>query len=83
MVEISIARCLFFLHIPTKPNLKQDIIRRIKAVKEPELQTILDLRYLAYMRWEQIAIELDYGIDNVYILHRKALDQITVPETLQ
>ena len=43
-----------------------------------KLQTILDLRYLAYMRWEQIAIELDYGIDNVYILHRKALDQITV-----
>ena len=38
---------------------------------------------LAYMRGEQIAIELDYGIDNVYILHRKALDQITVPETLQ
>ena len=64
-------------------ELKKDIIRRIKAVKEPELQTILDLRYLAYMRWEQIAIELDYGIDNVYILHRKALDQITVPETLQ
>ena len=60
----------------TLVNLKQ-------AVKEPELQTILDLRYLAYMRWEQIAIELDYGIDNVYILHRKALDQITVPETLQ
>ena len=47
----------------TLVNLKQDIIRRIKAVKEPELQIILDLRYLAYMPWEQIAIELDYGID--------------------
>ena len=70
-------------NMDTLVNLKQDIIRRIKAVKEPELQTILDLRYLAYMRWEQIAIELDYGIDNVYILHRKALDQIMVPETLQ
>ena len=64
-------------------ELKKDIIRRIKAVDGAELQTILELRYLSYMRWEEIAIELGYGIDNVYYLHRKALDQITIPETLQ
>ena len=32
---------------------------------------------------EEIAIELGYGIDNVYYLHRKALDEIEIPETLQ
>ena len=66
----------------TLVNLKQDIIRRIKAVKDPELQTILDLRYLAYMRWEEIAIELNYGIANVFILHRRALDEIEIPKSL-
>ena len=64
-------------------ELKKDIIRRIKAVDGAELQTILELRYLSYMRWEEIAIELGYGIDNVYYLHRKALDIIKIPETLQ
>ena len=64
-------------------ELKKDIIRRIKAVDGTELQTILELRYLSYMRWEEIAIELGYGIDNVYYLHRKALDNIKIPETLQ
>lgn len=64
-------------------ELKKDIIRRIKAVEGAELQTILELRYLSYMRWEEIAIELGYGIDNVYYLHRKALDNIKIPETLQ
>ena len=64
-------------------ELKKDIIRRIKAVESAELQTILELRYLSYMRWEEIAIELGYGIDNVYYLHRKALDEISIPETLQ
>ena len=39
-------------------ELKKDIIRRIKAVESTELQTILELRYLSYMRWEEIAIEL-------------------------
>ena len=64
-------------------ELKKDIIRRIKAVESAELQTILELRYLSYMRWEEIAIELGYGIDNVFRLHRNALDEITIPETIQ
>lgn len=64
-------------------ELKKDIIRRIKAVENAELQTILELRYLSYMRWEEIAIELGYGIDNVFRLHRNALDEITIPETIQ
>ena len=64
-------------------ELKKDIIRRIKAVESAELQTILELRYLSYMGWEEIAIELGYGIDNVFRLHRNALDEITIPETIQ
>ncbi len=59
-------------------ELKKDIIRMIKAVDNAELQTILELRYLSYMRWEEIAIELGYGIDNVFRLHRRALDDIKI-----
>lgn len=64
-------------------ELKKDIIGRIKAVESTELQTVLELRYLSYMRWEEIAIELGYGIDNVFRLHRNALDEIEIPETIQ
>ena len=64
-------------------ELKKDIIRRIKAVDSVELQTILELRYLSYMRWEEIAVELGYGIDNVFRLHRNALDEIKIPERIQ
>lgn len=64
-------------------ELKKDIIERIKAVESTELQTILELRYLSYMRWEEIAIELGYGIDNVFRLHRNALDEIEIPERIQ
>ncbi len=64
-------------------ELKKEIIRRIKAVESAELQTILELRYLSYMRWEEIAIELGYGIDNVFRLHRNALDEIRIPEIIQ
>lgn len=61
-------------------DLKVDIIRRINEVENTELRTILDLRYLKYMRWEQIAAELGYGMSNTYELHTKALDAMTVPD---
>ena len=54
-------------------ELKKGIVRRIKAVENTELQMVLELRYLSYMRWEEIAIELGYGIDNVFRLHGKPL----------
>ena len=63
--------------------LKKDIIRRINAVESSELQTVLELRYLSYMRWEGIEIELGYGIDNVFRLHRNALDEIKIPAKIQ
>lgn len=64
-------------------ELKKDIIRRINTVDNSELQTILELRYLSYMKWEEIAVELNYGIDNVFRLHRNALGEIRIPETIQ
>lgn len=64
-------------------DLKKETMDCIKQVDDPELQLILELRYLNYVGWEQIAGDLGYGIDNVFRLHRKALDFIEVPETLQ
>lgn len=64
-------------------DLKKEIMDCIKRVEDPELQLILELRYLNYMSWERIAGELGYGIDNVFKLHRKALDFVEIPETVQ
>ncbi len=64
-------------------DMKKETMDCIKRVEDPELQLILELRYLNYMSWERIAGELGYGIDNVFKLHRKALDFVEVPETLQ
>lgn len=64
-------------------DLKKEIMDSIKGVADPELQLILELRYLNYMSWEQIAAELGFGIDNVFRLHRKALESLEIPESIQ
>ena len=41
-------------------DLKTEIMRRIKRVENTEYQTILELRYLCFKRWEEISVALGY-----------------------
>ncbi|MEO2811788.1 DUF1492 domain-containing protein [[Eubacterium] siraeum] len=64
-------------------DLKKEIAGVIRSVSNLEYQTLLELRYLCFKTWEQIAVQMGYGIDNIYKMHHKALREVTVPETLQ
>ena len=64
-------------------EIKRQITASVKEVEDPELQLLLEMRYLNYIGWEQIAVRMDFSIDNVFKLHKKALDLITIPESLQ
>jgi len=55
-------------------DLKRKIVELIKAVSNPEYQTILELRYLCFKTWEQIAVDMHYSIHHLYKLHNAALD---------
>lgn len=60
-------------------NLKVEIYSVVQAIENVECRTLLELRYLSFMRWEEIAVKLNYGIENVYRLHRKALAMVGIP----
>ena len=64
-------------------DLKREMVSVIKAVTDPELQTLLELRYLCFKSWEQIAVEMKHGIDNVYKLHQKAVKTVGSALSLQ
>jgi len=59
-------------------DLKAEIMRRIKRVENTEYQTILELRYLCFKRWEDISVDLGYDLRYVYKLHDKALMELRV-----
>jgi hypothetical protein len=59
-------------------NLKHEIVTVIKCVESPELQTLLELRYLCFWTWEQIAVAISYDLRWVHRLHTKALDEIDI-----
>ena len=61
-------------------DLKREIVSTIKSVPNLECQMLLELRYLCFKPWEQIAVEMGYGIDNIFRLHQKALKSLEVSE---
>jgi DNA-directed RNA polymerase specialized sigma subunit len=64
-------------------DLKREMVKLIKSVDNTECQTLLELRYLCFKTWEQIAVDMGYTIDNVYRIHRKALSVVSVLQSVQ
>ena len=64
-------------------DLKREMVRVIKAVDNTEYQTLLELRYLCFKTWEQIAVDLGYNVRHVYRMHDEAVKSIKVPQTSQ
>lgn len=61
-------------------DLKREMVAVIKAVENPEYQTLLELRYLCFKTWEQIAVDMKYSTRNIYMLHDAAISTIKVPQ---
>ena len=62
-------------------DLKKEIVEVIGEVDNREYRLLLEMRYLRFMTWEEIAIELGYNVRHLYRVHRDALSQVKVPET--
>ncbi len=63
--------------IDTLVDLKAAIISKIKQVEDPEYRMLLELRYLCFKKWEQIAVEMGYDLRWIHRLHNKALEKIS------
>nr|WP_236887311.1 hypothetical protein [Dehalococcoides mccartyi] len=57
-------------------DLKHEIVTIIKCVEAPDLQTILELRYLCFKTWEEISVELHLDIRWVHRLHNRGLNEV-------
>ena len=62
-------------------DLKREMVMLIKAVGNTEYQTLLELRYLCFKTWEQIAVDMGYNVRHVYRLHDEAMENIAIPKT--
>lgn len=57
-------------------DLKREIMGVIKSVPNVEYQTLLEKRYLCFITWEQIAVDLNYSIQHTYRMYDAALKEV-------
>lgn len=59
-------------------QVEREISRAItKAVEDPTLRALLEMRYLNYLKWEEIAVRLDVTFRWTMTLHRRALEEFS------
>jgi seryl-tRNA synthetase len=57
-------------------DLKRDFMTVIKQVNNLEHQTLLELRYLCFYRWENIAVIMERSNQHTFRLHDAALGSV-------
>ena len=60
-------------------KVMRSIQSSINDVPDSSCRLILEMRYLAFMKWEDIASELGWTERNVFYVHGKALRLVKVP----
>lgn len=53
---------------------KREIMTIIKSIENSEYQTLLEKRYLCFLTWEKIAVDMCYTIHHLYKMHNAALE---------
>lgn len=54
-------------------RIRREITQRIEAMRDETEKTVLRLRYIRWMKWEQIAERMGYSSKHVQRIHKKAL----------
>ena len=62
-------------------ELKQEIATAIARVENPKYRALLELRYLCFKTWDEIAGELRYERRYVFKVHDRAIQKVTVIDT--
>ncbi len=60
-------------------ELRRSITNAIASVSDPACRTLLELHYLCFETWEQVAEEMNYSVQHVYRLRGKALSMVRLP----
>lgn len=62
------------IEIASFEHTASEIIQEL--VDDPNFKTVLELRYLSYLRWEEIAVRMGYTFRWTQELHRRALEAL-------
>ena len=64
-------------------DLKVEMKHAIDQVDDIDCRLLLELRYLCFKTWEEIAVEMGWRTRHVYEVHAQALNLFKIPASAQ
>lgn len=64
-----------------KIKLMDDILYSISVLEDEDEKTVLRLRYIKGVRWEDICVAIDYSWKQTHRIHSRALKNLQIPKT--
>lgn len=61
-----------------KVKIRKKIERSIRNLEDEDEQEVLRLKYINEWEWEDIAIEIGYGLRNTHYIHSRALKKLSI-----
>ena len=62
--------------------LQASIMRVVREVNEPDAALVLELRYLCFRSWEEIAVVMRYNVRTIYRIHDQAVENVQIPNVV-
>lgn len=60
-------------------DLKKEIRCVINQVEDNSQKLVLKLRYIQFLKWESVAVEMDLSLKQVHRIHNDALKSVKIP----
>lgn len=64
-----------------KIKLMDDILYSISVLDDDDEKSVLRLRYIKGVRWEDICVAIDYSWKQTHRIHSRALKNLQIPKT--
>lgn len=58
----------------------EEIRQTIANMKDPDESLLLTLRFIEFMKWEEIAEIMNFSMSQVFRIYKRALNNFTVPD---
>lgn len=82
MIKIIMLKDEINQQIDNLVNKKIEVMAVIDSLNNPDEINLLYMRYLQYMKWEEIAVKMNFSYKHIHRIHASALNSVKEKMTL-
>jgi len=76
VAQIDVLEQYYLTEVVKGLFMKYEYHMLFESLKDPDERTVMELRYIDLMGWDDISLKMNFSLRNCYYLHKKALTSL-------